>query len=125
MAHASYVESARTMAHILINWPGFTPPPWPTFAPPLTPLGAAVSLNREPVRETREVLGRCRYTKVQDLGLVRAAAFRTTRRRSSIRQWKPLQDIPIGAAPLWLTDKALAIFITKSKLSQARDFVFA
>ena len=26
------------MAHILTNWPGFTPPPWPTVAPPLTGL---------------------------------------------------------------------------------------
>ncbi|MFT8484231.1 MAG: hypothetical protein ABF689_14695 [Gluconobacter cerinus] len=38
MAHASYVESARAMAHTLTNWPGFAPPPWPIFAPPLTGL---------------------------------------------------------------------------------------
>lgn len=38
MARASYVASARAMAHILTNWPGFAPPPWPTFAPPLTPI---------------------------------------------------------------------------------------
>lgn len=36
MPRASYVRSARAMAHTLTNWPGFAPPPWPTFAPPLT-----------------------------------------------------------------------------------------
>ena len=38
MARASYVRSARAMAHSLDNWPGFATPPWPTFAPPLTAL---------------------------------------------------------------------------------------
>ena len=53
MARASYVRSARAMAHILTNWPGFAPPPWPTFAPPLT------DGKEEPVDRQVQFRGQC------------------------------------------------------------------
>ena len=57
MARASYVGSARAMAHILTNWPGFAPPPWPTFAPPLTPFAAETPPAREVLAQSRTMKG--------------------------------------------------------------------
>ncbi|WCR18912.1 transposase domain-containing protein [Paracoccus alcaliphilus] len=64
MARASYVRSARAMAHSLDNWPGFATPPWPTFAPPLTALFAGNEIGAENWAMLASLVATCKMSNV-------------------------------------------------------------
>ena len=97
MARASYVGSARAMAHILTNWPGFAPPPWPTFAPPLTPVLPHLLAQIPPDEQIGTVTGdgafdtrRC-HTAILERGGAAVIPIRKNGRR-----WR--EDCPAAAA---------------------------